>query len=139
MSERLRLVKNTNQRVFFIPRRQALIFAGIISDLFHFKMIHNVSQHIIPAELDREYRLYTLDYGSYLQVTGKCDNDSYYLRSLDLSRSDYTDDPDKYTIQATEIELDISVCKSCERAVSMNHPAVVNADICYHCFHLLSC
>ena len=137
-SKACQIVKATNQRVFFVPRRQSLLFADIISNLFHFKMIHNVYQQIIPTELDREYRLYTLDYGTYLHITGKCDNDRYFLKNLDLSIEDYVANSDWYTIQASDLELEISVCRSCDRAVSMSHPAVVNANVCYHCFNFLA-
>jgi len=125
----------TNQRVFFVPRNEGELFADIISDLFHFKLIHNVDIRIIPTDVDRHFRVYVLDYGTYLDVTGAYKDTSYTLEAIDMSDPAYLEDIELYTIHAAEVDFESVVCSNCDRSIVLNHPSVTTAGVCYNCYH----
>ena len=128
------IARETQQRVFFVSRDEGELFAEIVSDLFHFKVIHNVNSRIIPAEIDRRFRVYVLDFGTFLDATGAYKDHNFSLESVVLSNPCYLDNSERFTVSASEIDYEHIVCPSCDQLIALSHPALQNAGVCYRCY-----
>lgn len=132
-----KIVGDTGQRIFLVPHDDMILLAEPVSNLFHFKMIHNLDRAKLPGDIDRTYRAYYVDYGTYLEITSKHQERNYQLEDINYDSCQFLDNIDMYIIRSSDVQLNVGVCGNCTRAVALDHPAVINARVCPLCWQPL--